>query len=156
MTALAVVGVAVAIGLVALVIASLRQAGRALEGDLSRFVAWKAEETERLDRRDDALTERERDLSLRAQALEETYAERERLWVEERRELLDRIQAPQAAAARIFADAMPDEDPATADLDQAADREYAEQPEARVEWDPDLGDFHPTEAAAPTTTAGVA
>lgn len=79
---------------------------------------------------------RERALSLLRESLEQSFASRERLWAEERRSLLDRIQDPAAVQiARIRSELAEDpEGPSDEDIDE----EFAKTPGAAVAWDDDL------------------
>lgn len=62
---------------------------------------------------------------------------REEAWAAERRELLDRIQAPGMVAARLLPDVLPEDAQAGAS-DEAVDLEFQKRPEAAVKWDADL------------------
>jgi hypothetical protein len=54
----------------------------------------------------------------------------------ERRELLDRIQAPGMVAARLLPDAVRETAEPASDVD--VDEAFQKRPESVVEWDPDL------------------
>jgi flagellar motility protein MotE (MotC chaperone) len=82
----------------------------------------------------DRVADRERELDLLRQSLEESYRAKEREWAEERKALLDRIQAPHIAIAK----AMPEFASGQGPSDDDIDREWMKRPESRVEWDPDL------------------
>ncbi len=119
------------IAVIVLVVAILADAGLTiwasrLRGEAGRLVAWRLED----------LARREQALDTLRLSLEAAHAERERMWLEERRELLDRIQNPHGAAMRGAAQVV-DQAPVT---DARVDESYAsEHPsEASVAWDVDL------------------
>lgn len=78
--------------------------------------------------------DREETLELRRISLEETYAERERMWAEERRSLLDRIQDPHAVQMKR----LEQEVAVVQESDGQVDAAYAKSGQAAVPWDDDL------------------
>lgn len=144
----AVVAVAALALLVAFAV--IATSGRRESADLSRFVAEKEAAWLRL-------RERERAVDAREAAMLERERELLQAHMEERRELLDRIQAPQMTAARL----LPSGDGAEAEFEGDADIDLAFQnrPESVVEWDADLRphpyDLTPSDDVAPPTTEPV-
>lgn len=104
---------------------------RSLHGDLERFIQWKADEYNRMD-------ERWRALDTLRLSLEESHALRERLWLDERRELLDRIQNPLGAQMRAIDQLATDEGEAETDADVDLAFAADHPADATVTWDVDL------------------
>ena len=83
-----------------------------------------------------ALAERERGVDLLRESLVESYAERERMWAEERRSLLDRIQDPAAVQIERIRREMATDPRGESDDD--VDKKFAASAAAAVPWDEDL------------------
>jgi uncharacterized membrane protein len=122
-----ILAVAIAVLVVAVVVlaagdAQLRREWRAFHAE--KEIAW-----DRLANREAALDDREtRMLDSHRNLIEESAAER--------RELLDRIQAPGMVAARLLPDAVRETAEPASDVD--VDEAFQKRPESVVEWDPDL------------------
>lgn len=108
--------------------------------DLARFVEEKEAAWARLDVRERALDRREEGMLRREGEFLRRHADELHRLIErhdeERKELLDRIQAPHMTAAKL----LPSGDAAESEFqsDGDADKAYLEQPESVVGWDPDL------------------
>jgi hypothetical protein len=120
---------AAAIALLVVAVVVLAAGDAQLRRERSAVIAEKADWWRRLELREAALDDREaRMLDTHRNLIEEQ--------ANERRELLDRIQAPGMVAARLLPDAIHDaREPETdADVDEA----FQKRPESVVEWDLDL------------------
>lgn len=84
------------------------------------------------------LSRAERALELRRDSLEEGFASRERMWAEERRALLDRIQDPAAVQVARIRQEMAEMTNPDAPSDAEVDEQFAKTSGAAVAWDDDL------------------